>query len=281
MMEQGYGQGVYFVPGLTRDMIFEAIKGNPGSYQEIIQYLNSFDIPKNGNRGAALWDESDTPITYALFLAETVVLRWENDRRTNLIRILYNKCGVPVYGEGAGTINPLNICVRYDIVSAAKVLLEETDACFDPPQSQKELLYFLVANRRSEMLRLFSRFKERTFPLSKTFLNSEGGGSRKNIPLFQAVLNDDPETVRILIRDFGANPYIQDCYGRTPIDLIRRVSRADTIRPWLQPAERVHALAMSRSPRSILDGHTSLGHLPDEIARRINSHAELRKRLSF
>jgi hypothetical protein len=235
------------------------------------------NIPINGNRNAALWGEmGDTPITYALRLPRNRPI--ESERMANLVRLLHHKCGVAVSGEGSGHENPLSLCIRTNNVVAARVLLQETDACYDPDTAiyQNELSH-MIQHGQTEMLALFSQFKARTFPHAAQYLNGFGGRAANQIPLFNAALNNDVECVQILIEEFGADPYVLDDRQRRLLDIINSgTPEGREIRRLLQPKEILHALTMSQHPRATVPGETGLANQSRETLQKIISFTKLR-----
>jgi hypothetical protein len=272
---EGYGFGEYYIPDLTRDLVERAARGEA----EALDVLNSIQgIPVNGNRAAQYWHNDHTPITYLLSSVHTIVGQGSYDGIPEVVRILYQNCGIPVCGKGAGKRQPLELCLWYNLVNVAKVLLEETDARYDLSPAGVEEMYHMVVKRESEMLKLFARFKARTFPTSEAYLNGlHGRGASHDIPLFTAIRNNDLESVRTLIDVYGANPNIRDKRGTPATFMLRDGPNRDEIRMLLEANQRAHVLAMSRSPRS----SSLLGSVPDNAALLIRDFAGIQPRRSL
>ncbi len=177
-----------------------------------------------------------------------------------MISALYLKCGIPVTGDYK---NPLTICVDYGNLPAATAFLRDTDACFSTWLPWQQVLNAMVHHRQTKMLQLFAEYKSRTFPKANEYLNMFEGDEKNNILLFTAVFINDPELVRVLIYEFGANPNIKDNKGKMAIDWIidtepyvghgrqlddERAKRRDIIR-LLDPEGFFNALYMSQHTR--------------------------------
>lgn len=234
-----------------------------------LNYLDRFEgIPINGKRNAPLWDGGMTPITYALFQSHNIIRQGKAERIAEVVRLLYLKCGVPVFGRGAGTFNPLSICIEADNVHAARVLLEVTDARMNQDYMSQDFLLHIIDHGFTEMLELCSRFKERTFPNSAEYLNQyHHSGTSNTIPLFIAVNSNNARMVYLLIYKFGANPYIEDFCEDMPINESREGPEGDETRRLLQHRERVQSLLMSH--HGILTSRPYVRTLPGDVPLEI------------
>lgn len=285
-MDFTYDNAPYPIPRLTYITItHDVIRGN----EDHFQYLERITgIPHNGNRDAPLWNDEDTAITYALRLTWTQYTMEGYERIARLVSVLYRKCGIPVFGEMSGIECPLSLCITFGNLPAARALLRDTDARFVNPLEWQNKLDSMITNRQAKLLQLFSMYKARTFPEAGQYLNSFQGRDSTHIPLFKAVLRNDPRLVHVLIYGFDADPYIQDNRGRMAIDLIRdtvpinerfgedpseprdieavineEIVKRDEIIRLLQPRERLLASVMSQHPH--LGSLSMMGGLSPDI----------------
>jgi hypothetical protein len=247
---------------ITPELIYAAIDECGARY---LNYLDRFEgIPINGKRDAPLWDGGMTPITFALFESHNIIRQGKAERIAEVVRLLYLKCGVPVFGRGAGTFNPLSICIEAENLHAARVLLEVTDAQMNQDYVSQDFLLHIIDHGFTEMLELCSRFKERTFPNSAEYLNQYHRiGTSNTIPLFIAVNANNARMVYLLIYKFGANPYIEDFCEDIPIVESREGPEGDAIRRLLQHREREQSLIMSH--HAMLKSRPYVRTLPGDL----------------
>ena len=292
-----YGDAMYPIPVLSIEFITMTLglHTDDNSFDTMLQslitdsntdiYGNERQIPKNGNQDGPFWrGDSQTPITYILRCSNRNRGYNLHGRIARLVSVLYLKCGIPVTGRGAAFVNPLTICVTNGNVQAATALLRDTEACIVESSIQRLLLKTMVESGQTKMLKLFAKYKSRTFPNADEYLNGFEGSESKYIPLFYAAVSmNDPDLVRVLIYGFGANPDIIDHRKRKAIDLIRdtdpdpnvgygrrldeeRVKRQKII--GLLDAEAMHiAFSMSQHPR--LGSNSLVQSLPMETMDRI------------
>jgi hypothetical protein len=218
--------------------IKSAISGDEALYRRAIALMDG--QKENCNPTYRRWNSEYSPISFILLEYMGVLVSCkEKKRAASLILSLYGHCGAivdqrprPRYAgfDGEGN-SDLALAARGYNSDAFETLLLTCKALFGPNEDVLQLLFdgrnvhdfFIVPARRAFLQRLPALLKWCLLPSFNPdiALHSAACALHHAVGLTHARTTDpDPETVRILIEELGADSEKLDAHGRTPFEAL-------------------------------------------------------------
>jgi hypothetical protein len=285
---------------ITTELLERAcIMADDAEFKAILARLNAQTEPRNSTTYFRLWDEPETPpFEYLLWTlaAETFRGPHIHERAAALIVALHLHCGVPLNLGSRFSNNEKH----YDVALAAfcnnlpafEALLVQCGAKFEDDMKDvysTALGALLLSAQRPANALPFLRVLLQPSVLSRIKIDPNAvlfdGWKRGLHAAVHHIRDVNPDVVRCLIMDFGANPtlgnprgYLLEQAARfnrshfyTEAEFLHWQYRLDEVARMLQRAERDVALLMSQDARLGARSHARM--VPPEVMRQISDLA--------